>query len=76
MSRAFDWPGLMRAGMVGLRLTPDRFWALTPVELLLMLGISGAAPPMARARLDELARAYPDVKPGLNAVKEHDDAGN
>ncbi len=56
----FDWPGLMRAGMVGLRLTPAQFWALTPAELLLMLGLDAARPPMARARLEELARAYPD----------------
>ena len=26
----FDWPALMRLGLNGLRLTPDRFWALTP----------------------------------------------
>lgn len=57
----FDWPGLMRAGMVGLKLTPAQFWALTPAELLLMLGLEGAKPPMARARLEELARAYPDT---------------
>lgn len=56
----FDWPGLMRAGMLGLRLRPDQFWALTPAELLLMLGLDGAKPPMARARLEELAAAYPD----------------
>ena len=56
----FDWPGLMRAGMVGLRLRPVEFWALTPAELLLMLGLDGASPPMARARLEELAAAYPD----------------
>ena len=56
----FDWPGLMRAGMVGLRLRPAEFWALTPAELLLMLGLDAARPPMARARLEELARAYPD----------------
>ena len=58
----FDWPGLMRAGMVGLRLRPDQFWALTPAELLLMLGLDGAKPPMARARLEELAAAYPDKR--------------
>lgn len=57
---SFDWPGLMRAGMLGLKLTPGQFWALTPAELLLMLGLDGARPPMARARLEELARAYPD----------------
>ena len=26
----FDWPALMRLGLHGLGLTPDRFWALTP----------------------------------------------
>ena len=56
----FDWPGLMRAGMLGLRLRPAQFWALTPAELLLMLGLDGARPPMARAQLEELAAAYPD----------------
>lgn len=58
---AFDWPGLMRAGLVGLRLQPDQFWALTPAELLLMLGQGGGTAPMNRTRLDELARAFPDI---------------
>ena len=39
----FDWPGLMRAGLIGLRLKPAEFWALTPAELRLMLG-EGALP--------------------------------
>ena len=30
---AFDWPGLMRAGICGLGLRPAEFWALTPAEL-------------------------------------------
>jgi len=55
-----DWPGLLRAGLQGLRLKPAEFWALSPVELLLMLGLEGGPAPMARARLDELARAFPD----------------
>lgn len=55
-----DWPGLMRAGMQGLRLTPDQFWRLTPAELRLMLGLEAAQPPLTRARLEELAQAYPD----------------
>ena len=38
MSRTLDWPALMRAGMQGLRLTPDAFWALTPAEFQMMLG--------------------------------------
>lgn len=56
----FDWPALMRAGMTGLGLKPRDFWALTPAELLLMLGAGSGAPPLSRARLDELAQAYPD----------------
>ncbi len=56
----FDWPGLMRLGLRGLGLTPDRFWALTPAELMVMLGKDGAGAPLGRARLEELARAFPD----------------
>lgn len=62
--RYLDWPGLMRAGMRGLGLTPAEFWQLTPVELLVMMGIGGADAPMGRARLEELARAYPDSEEG------------
>lgn len=56
----FDWGALMRAGIRGLRLRPSEFWALTPAEFMLMLGESGGAAPMSRARLEELARAFPD----------------
>ncbi len=62
MSRGFDWPGLMQAGLKGLRLTPDQFWRLTPLELRIMLGAEVTAPAITRARLDELCRAFPDVK--------------
>lgn len=55
-----DWAGLMRAGMAGLRLTPDQFWALTPAELALMLGVAPGAAPMTRSRLEALARDWPD----------------
>ena len=57
---ALDWPGMLRAGLHGLRLRPDEFWALTPVELMLMLGGGGAAAPMGRSRLEELLAAFPD----------------
>lgn len=57
-----DWPGLMRAGLNGLGLTPAEFWGLTPVELRLMLGADRVAPAMTRARLDELATAFPDLR--------------
>ncbi|MCX7645473.1 MAG: phage tail assembly chaperone [Rhodobacteraceae bacterium] len=61
MSR-FNWPGLMRLGLRGLGLTPAEFWALTPAELMLMLGeATGTTAPLTRARLMELAAAYPDA---------------
>ncbi len=56
-----DWPGLMRAGLYGLRLTPAEFWALTPAELQLMLGLSKAQVAMGRSRLDELLARFPDT---------------
>lgn len=59
----FDWPALMQLGLHGLRLTPERFWALTPAELMLMLGREGGAAPLGRDRLEELARAFPDTRP-------------
>ena len=59
-----DWPGLMRAGMGHLRLTPDQFWRLSPVELRIMLGAEAAVPPLTRARLEELAAAYPEQGKG------------
>ena len=61
-ARPFDWAGLMRAGLQGLGLTPAQFWALTPAELLIMLGEPGQAAPMGRAGLDALAARFPDRK--------------
>jgi uncharacterized phage protein (TIGR02216 family) len=62
MSGRIDWPGLMRAGLCQLGLAPEAFWRLTPVELRIMLGAEAAAPPLTRARLEELAAAYPDIR--------------
>lgn len=56
----FDWPVLMRAGIRGLGLRPVEFWALTPAEFALMLGEGSGSAPLNRARLEDLARAYPD----------------
>ncbi len=64
-----DWAGLLRAGLQRLRLRPEEFWRLTPVELLMMLGVEDVVPPLTRARLNELARAFPDVTKG----RGHDD---
>ncbi len=58
-----DWPGLMRLGLVELRLTPDQFWALTPAELTLMAGLETVPPQVVtRGRLAELAALYPDER--------------
>jgi len=66
----FDWAALMRAGVRGLGLRPDQFWALTPAELALMLGErGGTGAPLTRDRLEELAAAYPDRA----QAKEQDD---
>lgn len=63
-ARTIDWAGLMRAGLRELRLEPAVFWRLTPVELRMMLGAEQAAPPLTRARLAELAAAFPDMEKG------------
>ncbi len=65
MTRApgFDWPQLMRLGLTKLGLRPDQFWALTPNELMVMLGLDGRGAPSMRARLDELLLQFPDERP-------------
>lgn len=64
MAERFDWAGLMRLGLHGLGLRPGEFWALTPHELMVLLGRDRAEAPMGRTRLEELARAFPDLKAG------------
>ncbi len=59
-----DWPALMRVGLHGLGLAPDAFWALTPVELQVMLGSAGADKPMLSDGLAALMAAYPDREKG------------
>ena len=60
MRDGLDWPALMRAGMQGLRLTPEAFWALTPAELQVMLGDPGQGAPMLSEGLEALMAAWPD----------------
>ncbi len=57
-----DWPGLLRAGLQGLRLTPAEFWRLSPIELKLMLGAEGREAALTCAGLEALAAAFPDQK--------------
>ena len=57
-----DWAGLLRLGLRELRLAPEAFWRLTPAELVVMLGLDAIRPSLTRARLEDLARIYPDTK--------------
>lgn len=64
-----DWAGLLRVGLLapgrgGLGLRPAEFWALTPAELALMLGIEPGAGGMTRARLAEMAARFESVPGG------------
>ena len=54
------WGGLMRLGMVELRLAPEVFWGLTPAELMLLAGIGPERAEMTRAGLEELLARFPD----------------
>jgi len=63
---AFDWNGLLRVGLTQLGLRPAEFWGLTPVELALLLGHSGADASMSRSALDALLMKYPDTAPHDN----------
>ena len=73
--QGIDWSGLMQAGLQGLGLEPVVFWRLTPVELKIMLGREGLVPPLTRARLAELAAAFPDVRKDQGDGGYRNDAG-
>ncbi|APE43814.1 hypothetical protein BOO69_10610 [Sulfitobacter alexandrii] len=62
VQRGLGWAELMRAGLHGLRLAPETFWALTPAELRIMLGCEGRQAPMLSDGLAALMAAYPDQK--------------
>jgi uncharacterized phage protein (TIGR02216 family) len=63
MSR-IAWPQLMRLGLTELRLSPEVFWALTPIELMLLTGQGVLEPPLTRRSLLELASRFPDRTAG------------
>jgi uncharacterized phage protein (TIGR02216 family) len=69
MSGGFDWPALLRAGLYQLQLRPDQFWALTPIELSLMLGHAPDGPSkMTRNTLQDLIATYPDANPQEESI--------
>ncbi|WP_414707750.1 phage tail assembly chaperone [Rhodobacter sp. NTK016B] len=66
----------MRAGLHGLGLRPTEFWALTPLELMIMLGRDEASRPgFTRARLEALLQRYPDAARADRKDEHHGDAG-
>ncbi len=65
---AVDWPGLMRLGLGVLRLPPEAFWAMTPIEFQRALEGAGVLAPgggsawMGRDTLERLMARFPDAK--------------
>ena len=59
-----DWPQLMRLGLGVLRLPPEAFWAMTPVEFHRALEGAGVlrseGAGLGRAGLERLMASFPD----------------
>ena len=68
--RRIAWGGLMRLGLVQLRLSPDVFWDLTPGELMLIAGIGDGREALTRAGLAALVDRFPDGTRGGRADLE------
>ncbi|MFK5997354.1 MAG: phage tail assembly chaperone [Rhodobacterales bacterium] len=59
----FDWGAMMRIGMRRLRLNPDEFWQLTPLEFMIISGLEGRrSAVMTRAGLQALCDRFPDTE--------------
>lgn len=57
----FNWPAMLRIGLHQLGLKPDEFWALTPLEFLIISGLEGRQlAMMTRADLTGLQARFPD----------------
>lgn len=55
------WDELLKVGLGDLRLDPEVFWSLTPVELMLLSGRgSTPAQTLDRGVLGELMKRFPD----------------
>ena len=59
----FAWAQMQRLALRQLRLKPWEFWALTPFEFLMMLGLDQGAAVMNRTQLSNLMDAFPDAGP-------------
>ena len=57
-----DWATLLGVALRDLRMMPRDFWALTPAELGMMLGLDLVQPRMGQDRLQDLIRDFPDER--------------
>ncbi|MCP5085880.1 MAG: phage tail assembly chaperone [Rhodobacteraceae bacterium] len=56
-----DWNALLRVGLHELKLNPEVFWGLTPVELVIMAtGVENSQPALGRVGLEALSARFPD----------------
>lgn len=55
-----EWDRLVRFGLTDLGLSPDVFWSMTPVELMLMAGSHQTDGVMSRSGLTDLMKRFPD----------------
>ena len=65
-----NWPDLIVTGLQHLGLRPDQFWALTPGELMVMLGVFQGGQAMTRGRLEALSEAFPDKEETENDIRQ------
>jgi uncharacterized phage protein (TIGR02216 family) len=60
---AFPWEAVLHAGLCRMRLPAKDFWAMTPREFALALGLLRPSPAVPeRGGLAALMRAFPDEK--------------
>lgn len=56
------WAEMLQLGLGRLRLHPRQFWALTPAELMMMLGMSPGQGALTRDGLSDLMARFPDTE--------------
>jgi uncharacterized phage protein (TIGR02216 family) len=73
----FPWDEIMAFGFRVLRLSPDAFWSLTPLEVHAAMGRGGGplAPPRRRD-LAGLMAAFPDRRRGSRGAPGETDERN
>ncbi len=69
----FPWARVLHVGLCLLRLPPQSFWAMTPVEFHAAAGgLSSPRATVSRADLDGLMARFPDSRASLDTRNDHD----